>query len=170
MDILIIGCVIALIVFGGGSLFAYILGIKDDLKWGLRENERLEHDVDWWQDYCDTLVEQHKEALNEHEERLKKLQERVKELEKEVDIKNDEIILLEREVLELKAENGTINVETRVVENLREIREATKDLDFPPVGKIEEDPTDFWPTDIIKPDAINKFLNRQSKNEDENNG
>lgn len=170
MDILIAGCIIALLICGIGVCIAFIMGIKDDLKWGLRENERLERDVDWWQDYCDLIVEQHKDALNVHEDRVKSLESKIKDLEKEIDAKNDEILLLEREVLELKDDNGTINVETRVIENLRDIREATKDLDFPPVGKIEEDPTDFWPTNIIKSDTINKFLNRQSKKEDENNG
>ena len=178
MDILIAGCIIALLICGIGVCIAFIMGIKDDLKWGLRENERLEHDVDWWQDYCDKIVEEHKETLNEHEERLSKLQSKIKDLEREIDAKNDEILYLEKQILNysgITVESAKPlpkefrEVSTDILE-ANELREATKDLDFPPVGKIEEDPTDFWPTNIIKSDAINKFLNRQSKKEDENNG
>lgn len=154
MDVLVDVFMVALIIAGIGSGFAYILGLKDDIKWSSRENEKLEHNVDWWQKYCDKIVEEHKETLNEHEERLSKLQSKIKDLEKEIDAKNDEILLLEKEILEFKTENGTINVETRVIENLREIRAATKDLDFPPTDKIS--------------DTINKFLIRESKKESSN--
>lgn len=159
MDILIAGCIIALLICGIGVCIAFIMGIKDDLKWGLRENERLEHDVDWWQDYCDKIVEEHKETLNEHEERLESLQSKIKDLEREVDAKNDEILLLERKLLEASG-ISVISVKNTDILEANELREATKDLDFPPTDKVD--------TDIS--DAINKFLNRQSKKEDENNG
>lgn len=159
MDILIAGCIIALLICGIGVCIAFIMGIKDDLKWGLRENERLEHDVDWWQDYCDKIVEEHKETLNEHEERLESLQSKIKDLEREIDAKNDEILLLERKLLEASG-ISVISVENTDILEANELREATKDLDFPPTDKVD--------TDIS--DAINKFLNRQAKKEDENNG
>lgn len=168
MDILIAGCIIALLICGIGVCIAFIMYMKHDIKWGLRENERLEHDVDWWQDYCDTLVEQHKDVLNDHEELLKKLQSQIKNLEREIDAKNDEILYLEKEMLNysgITVESAKPlpkefrEVSTDILE-ANELREATKDLDFPPTDKVD--------TDIS--DAINKFLNRQSKKEDENNG
>lgn len=159
MDILIAGCIIALLICGIGVCIAFIMYTKHDIKWRLRENERLERDVDWWQDYCDTLVDQHKDALNDHEELLKKFQNQIKVLEREIDAKNDEILLLERKLLEASG-ISVISVENTDILEANELREATKDLDFPPTDKVD---TDFS-------DAINKFLNRQSKKEDENNG
>lgn len=179
MDILIAGCIIALLICGIGVCIAFIMGIKDDLKWGLRENERLEHDVDWWQDYCDKIVEEHKETLNGHEERLSKLQSKIKDLEREVDAKNDEILLLEKKILEKDSKPMTLEeygyelgrqVGQEILKEANELREATKDLDFPPTDKVDSISYSNYYGQRDMPDAFKKFFDRQSKKEDENNG
>ncbi len=152
MTIFIICMVIVVLAMGivGGI---YILGLKDAINEKDSKIKKLESDLEWWQEYCNDITADKTTIINTHENRLK-------ELEREIDAKNNEILLLERKLLEkegveiltpipegtiykkveLKPEDIDENVTDSVlskVKNIIALREATKDLDFPPVDKEE---------------------------------
>lgn len=152
--ICMISVVLAMGVVGG----VYILGLKDAINEKDSKIKKLESDLEWWQEYCNDITADKTTIINTHENRLK-------ELEREIDAKNDEILLLERKLLEKDSKPVTLEeychelgwqVGQEMLKEANELREATKDLDFPPVDKVEDGISD----------TINKFNARQAKKED----
>lgn len=163
----------------GGTL-AYILSLRNEIR-HLRDRIKI-RDYDYLNlnDMCSMMSQHYAKMMDDHEKALEELEEEKDDLRKKLEEAQEEIIkykvwtkdeLVSEEILDIKPlSDGLVAIDLDGSPNkyiqANSIREATKDLDFPPVGKIEEDPTDFWPTNIIKSDAISKFNARQSKKEE----
>jgi hypothetical protein len=181
MTIFII-CMVAVVFVSGaiGGTLAYILSLRNEIRHLRNRIEVWDHDYLNLSEMCSMMSQHYAEMMDNHEKALEELEEEKDDLRKQLEDAQEEIIkykvytkdeLLAEDTLDIKPlPDGLVAIDLDGSPNKyiqsNAIREATKDLDFPPVGKIEEDPTDFWPTNIIKPDAISKFLNRQAKKEE----
>ena len=175
--------IIFAIVFVSGAIggtLAYILSLRNEIR-HLRDRIKI-RDYDYLNlnDMCSMMSQHYAKMMDDHEKALEELEEEKDNLRKQLEEAQEEIIkykvwtkdeLMSEETLDIKPlPDGLVAIDLNgsplKYVQANSIREATKDLDFPPVGKIEEDPTDFWPTNIIKSDAINKFNARQAKKEE----
>lgn len=161
MTIFII-CMVAVVLAMGIVGGIYILGLKDAINEKDGRIKKLESDLDWWEKYCDDIVAEKTTIINTHENRLKELEEQSRSLLNDIGEAYDEVLKKENEynklLFELSLKDGMDENEAmKKIDEANSIRIATKDLDFPPVDKVEDD-------DIS--DAVSKFLNRQSKKEE----
>lgn len=162
MTIFII-CMVAVVLAMGIAGGIYILGLKDAINEKDGRIKKLESDLDWWEKYCDDIVAEKTTIINTHENRLKELEEQSRSLLNDIGEAYDEVLKKENEynklLFELSIKDGMDETEAmKKIDEANAIRIATKDLDFPPVDKVEDD-------DIS--DAVSKFLNRQAKKNEE---
>ena len=97
-----------------------------------------------------------------HENRLKELEKNSEMLLKELEAAQEKALIKESEndklIFEMSLKDGMSETDAmKKIDEANAIRIATKDLDFPPVDKVEDG-------DIS--DAVSKFLNRQAKKEE----
>ena len=161
MTIFII-CMVAVVLAMGIVGGIYILGLKDAIKEKESRIDKLEHDLEWWQEYCDSITAEKTTIINTHENRLKELEEQSRGLLNDIEKAYDEVLKKENEynklLFELSLKDGMDETEAmKKIDEANAIRIATKDLDFPPVDKVEDDISD----------AVSKFLNRQAKKNEE---
>lgn len=161
MTIFII-CMVAVVLAMGIVGGIYILGLKDAIKEKESRIDKLEHDLEWWQEYCDDITAEKATIISMHENRLKELEEQSRGLLSDIEKAYDKVLKKENEynklLFELSLKDGMDETEAmKKIDEANAIRIATKDLDFPPVDKVEDD-------DIS--DAVSKFLNRQAKKEE----
>lgn len=160
MTIFII-CMVAVVLAMGIVGGIYILGLKDAIKEKDSRIKKLESDLDWWEKYCDDIVAEKTTIINTHENRLKELEEQSRGLLSDIEKAYDEVLKKENEynklLFELSLKDGMDETEAmKKIDEANDIRIATKDLDFPPVDKVDDDISD----------AVSKFLNRQAKKEE----
>ena len=161
MTIFII-CMVAVVLAMGIVGGIYILGLKDAINEKDSRIKKLESDLEWWQKYCDDIVAEKTTIINTHENRLKELEEQSRGLLSDIEKAYDEVLKKENEynklLFELSLKDGMDETEAmKKVYEANAIRIVTKDLDFPPVDKVEDDISD----------TVSKFLNRQSKKDEE---
>ena len=161
MTIFII-CMVAVVLAMGIVGGIYILGLKDAIKEKESQIYKLEHDLEWWQEYCDNITAEKTTIINTHENRLKELEKNSEMLLKELEAAQERALIKESEndklIFEMSLKDGMSETDAmKKIDEANAIRIATKDLDFPPVDKVEDD-------DIS--DAVSKFLNRQAKKEE----
>lgn len=160
MTIFII-CMVAVVLAMGIVGGIYILGLKDAINEKDSRIKKLESDLDWWEKYCDDIVAEKTTIINTHENRLKELEEQSRGLLNDIEKAYDEVLKKESEynklLFELSIKDGMDETEAmKKINEANSIRIATKDLDFPPVDKVEDNISD----------AVSKFLNRQAKKEE----
>ena len=160
MTIFII-CMVAVVLAMGIVGGIYILGLKDAINEKDSRIKKLESNLDWWEKYCDDIVAEKTTLINTHENRLKELEEQSRSLLNDIEKAHDEVLKKENEynklLFELSLKDGMDETEAmKKVDEANAIRIVTKDLDFPPVDKVEDDISD----------AVSKFLNRQAKKEE----
>lgn len=166
--------IIFAVVFVSGAIggtIAYILSLRNEIKHLRNLVEVWDHDYLSLNDMCSMMSQHYAEMMDNHEKALEELEEEKDNLRKELEEAQEEIIkykvwtkdeLLSEEILDIKPlPDGLIAIDLDGSPNkyieANSIREATKDLDFPPVDKVEDD-------DIS--DTVSKFLNRQAKKEE----
>lgn len=170
VDFILLMALIVLLIAALCGVYVMILGFKDDISEKEKRIKKLEQDLDWWQEYADKIEDEKTDILKKHEERLNVLSERNKSLLEELDKAKLEIIekdgthvVLYEDIDKIPddvikyAEHDIIPMKNIVEAN--EIRTATKDLDFPPVEKVND------AVDVIS-DAIKRFQERQNKKEE----
>lgn len=147
----------------GGTL-AYILSLRNEIR-HLRDRIKI-RDYDYLNlnDMCSMMSQHYAKMMDDHEKALEELEEEKDNLRKELEEAQEEIIKYQEDFHVQYNINDDGNVQFGVSWNeplkyaeANSLREATKDLDFPPVDKIEDNDTS---------DAISKFLNRQAKKEE----
>ncbi len=154
-------CMVAVVLAMGTVGGIYILGLKDAINEKDSRIKKLESDLDWWEKYCDDIVAEKTTVINTHENRLKELEEQSRGLLSDIEKAYDEVLKKESEynklLFELSLKDGMDETEAmKKIDEANAIRIATKDLDFPPVDKVDDDISD----------AVSKFLNRQAKKEE----
>lgn len=147
----------------GGTL-AYILSLRNEIR-HLRDRIKV-RDYDYLNlnDMCSMMSQHYAKMMDDHEKALEELEEEKDGLRKQLEEAQEEIIKYQ-ENLHIQYninDDGDVQFGASWSEPLKyaeanSLREATKDLDFPPVDKVEDDGTS---------DAISKFLNRQAKKEE----
>lgn len=160
MTIFII-CMVAVVLAMGIVGGIYVLGLKDAINEKDSRIKKLESDLDWWEKYCDDIVAEKTTVINTHENCLKELEEQSRGLLSDIEKAYDEVLKKENEynklLFELSLKDGMDETEAmKKVDEANAIRIATRDLDFPPVDKVDDDISD----------AVSKFLNRQAKKEE----
>lgn len=144
-----------------GGTIAYILSLRNEIRHLRNLVEVWDHDYLNLNEMCSMMSQHYTNMMDDHEKALEELEKEKDDLRNQLEEAQEEIIkykvwtkdeLLSEEILHIKPlESGFV-----AIDNANSIREATKDLDFPPVDKVEDNTSD----------AISKFLNRQSKKED----
>lgn len=147
----------------GGTL-AYILSLRNEIRHLRNLVEVWDHDYLNLNDMCSMMSQHYAEMMDNHEKALKELEEEKDNLRKELEEAQEEIIKYQENFhVQYNINNdGSVQFGASWSEPLKyaeanSLHEATKDLEFPPVDKIEDNDTS---------DAISKFLNRQAKKEE----
>lgn len=159
--------IIFAIVFVSGAIggtLAYILSLRNEIRHLRNLVEVWDHDYLNLNDMCSMMSQHYAEMMDNHEKALEELEEEKDDLRKELEEAQEEIIKYQENLHVQYNINDDGNVQFGVswdeplkYTEANSLREATKDLDFPPVDKIEDNDTS---------DAISKFLNRQAKKEE----
>lgn len=154
-------CMVAVVLAMGIVGGIYILGLKDAINEKESRIDKLEHDLEWWQEYCDNITAEKTTIINTHENRLKELEKNSEMLLKELEAAQERALDKESEndklIFEMSLKDGMSKTEAmKKIDEANAIRIATRDLDFPPVDKVDDDISD----------AVSKFLNRQAKKEE----
>ena len=158
--------IIFAIVFVSGAIggtLAYILSLRNEIR-HLRDRIKV-RDYDYLNlnDMCSMMSQHYAQMMDDHEKALEELEKEKDDLRKQLEEAQEEIIKYQENLHVQYNINDDGNVQFGVswdeplkYAEANSLREATKDLDFPPVDKVEDDTSD----------AISKFLNRQAKKEE----
>lgn len=141
--------IILAIVFVSGAIggtLAYILSLRYEIRHLRSRIEIQDRDRLSLNDMCSMMSQHYAEMMDNHEKALEELEEEKDTLRKQLEEAQEEIIKYQ-ENLHIQYninDDGDVQFGASWSEPLKyveanSIREATKDLDFPPVDKIKEE-------------------------------